>query len=174
MTTLNTILDVKPFKQTKDWSCWAAAAAMLVSWKKGRPYTELEVATIAGPQYVAIFNGDTGLSGVQFADFATRLGMVVEAPQNFMPEGYERLLRQRGPLWIAAGLGAGGLRRHVRVLRGAVGDGTFDNTKAYILDPAGGKDYQSSMTLLAQELESIARQEIGAGQDLYTQVIRYG
>lgn len=174
MTTLNTVLDVKPIRQTKDWSCWAAAAAMLVSWKKGRPWTELEVATLAGPPYVAMFNGDTGLSGPQFADFASRLGMQVEAPQNFLPEGYERLLKQRGPLWIASGLGAGGLRRHVRVLRGVVGDGTFDNTKATILDPDGGKDYQSSMTLFARELENIARQEIDAGQDLYTQVIHYG
>ena len=174
MTTLNTILDVKPIRQTKAWSCWAAAAAMLVSWKKGRGYSELEVATMAGPQYVSMFNNDSGLSGPQFADFASRLGMGVEAPQNFTPTGYESLLKQHGPLWIAAGLGAGGLRRHVRVLRGAVGDGTFDNTKAYILDPADGKDYQSTMTQFAKELEVIARQEIDAGQDLYTQVIRYG
>ena len=124
MATLNTILDLKPIRQTMDWSCWAAAASMLVSWKKGRSYTELEVATMAGPPYMSMLNNDIGLSGPQFADFASRLGMGVEAPQNFMPEGYERLLKQRGPLWIAAGLGAGGLRRHVRVLRGAVGDGT--------------------------------------------------
>lgn len=174
MTTLNTMLDVKPIKQTTDWSCWAAAAAMLVSWKKGRAYSELEVATMAGPQYVSLFNNGTGLSGPQFADFASRLGMGVEAPQNFKPQGYESLLKQHGPLWIAAGLDAGGLRRHVRVLRGVVGDGTFDNTKAYILDPADGKDYQSTMTQFAKELEVIARQEIDAGQDLYTQVIRYG
>nr|SPS05756.1 protein of unknown function [Candidatus Nitrotoga fabula] len=173
MTILNTILDVKPIAQTKTMSCWAAAAAMLVSWKKARIYTELELATMAGPPYIDAFNSNAGLSGSQFVDLATQLGMGVEAPQNFLPAGYESLLKKHGPLWIAAGLGEGGLRRHVRVLRGVSGDGTSNNTKAYILDPDGGRDYHSTMLQFAQELESIAKEEIAVGHDLYTQVIRY-
>ena len=173
MATLNTILDVKPIAQTKSMSCWAAAAAILIGWKKSRTYTELELATLAGPPYMDAFNSNTGLSGPQFVDLATRLGMGTEAPQNFLPAGYETLLKKHGPLWIAAGLGEGGVRRHVRVLRGIVGDGTFDNTTAYILDPDGGRDYKSTVLQFAQELENIAKDEIAAGHDLYTQVIRY-
>lgn len=79
MATLNAILDVRPMAQTKTMSCWAAAAAILVGWKKSRTYTELEVATMAGPPYIDAFNSNTGLGGPQFVDLATRLGMGTEA-----------------------------------------------------------------------------------------------
>lgn len=173
MSTLDTVYDAKPSTQSSQNSCWAAAAVILFQWKKGRSYTELEVAQLAGPEFVAALNNDTGLAGPRFANFAVRLGLSTEAPQNFTPDGYHTLLKQHGPLWIAAGLDEGGVRRHVRVLRGVTGDGSFDHTQAWILDPDNGRDYQSSMTEFATELESIARDEVAAGRPLFTQAIHF-
>lgn len=174
MSTLDTVyLDAKPYAQRSHESCWAAAAVILLRWKKKRSFTELEVAQLGGPEFVDAWNNDTGLAGPRFADFAVRLGMATEAPQNFTPDGYHTLLKQHGPLWIAAGLDEGGVRRHVRVLRGITGDGSFDHTQVWILDPDGGREYQSSMTTFATELESIARDEVAAGRPLFTQAIHF-
>lgn len=174
MPTLDTVYrDVKPFAQSSGMSCWAAAAVILFAWKKQATYTEREIAALAGPEYVQSLDDDTGLSGPRFADFAARLGLATEAPQNFMPVAYDNLLKQHGPLWIAAGLDEGGARRHVRVLHGITGDGSYDNTQAWVIDPDGGRAYQSSMTTFAIELENIARDEVSAGRPLFTQVIHF-
>lgn len=173
--TLNTVLPAKPFAQTKDWSCWAAAAAMMLQWKNNIPVSELDVARMAGPNYVIAFMNNTGLAGTEFVDFAKSLSLVTEAPQNYNPAGYHALLKAHGPLWVGARLDAGTQksRRHIRVLRGIVGDGTFDGSTAWVLDPDGGRDYQESMTKFAMELETIAREEIGLGNALYPQIIRF-
>ncbi|WP_426079193.1 papain-like cysteine protease family protein [Janthinobacterium sp. PSPC3-1] len=174
MTILDTVYhDADPFAQSSSRSCWAAGAVILFQWKKKRHYTELEMAQLGGPEFVTALNDDTGLRGPRFADFATRLGLSAEAPQNFTPDGYHTLLKRHGPLWIAAGLDAGGVRRHVRVLRGISGDGSFDHTQAWILDPDQGQAYQSSMSEFARELENIARDEVDAGRPLFTQAIHF-
>lgn len=174
MSTLDTVYrDCKPFAQGTQNSCWTAAAVILFQWKKRRSYTELEVAQLGGPEFVDALNNDSGLEGPRFADFAVRLGLSTEAPQNFTPDGYHSLLKQHGPLWIAAGLDDGGVRRHVRVLRGVTGDGSFNKTQAWILDPDNGREYQSSMTEFATELENIARDEVAAGRPLFTQAIHF-
>lgn len=172
---LSTVLDVKPFAQTKDMSCWLAAAVTMLQWKNGIPLSELNVAKMAGSNYVIAFQQDTGLNGDEFREFASALGLAVEEPQNFSPAGYNDLLAAHGPLWVASRLdkGSSNSRRHIRVLRGTSGDGSFDGTTAFVLDPDGGRDYQESITLFAKELEEIAREEIGDGNDLYPQVIRF-
>src|SRR5258705_11663075 len=50
--TLGTVLDAKPFAQTKTQSCWAAAAVILLEWKNKIPISELQMAQMAGPNYV--------------------------------------------------------------------------------------------------------------------------
>lgn len=171
---LGTVLDAKPFAQTKTWSCWAAAAVILLEWKNKIPISELQMAQMAGPNYVAAFNGNTGLNGTEFSEFAKALHFKTEAPQNFTPTGYHDLLKAHGPLWVGSRLDAATAksRRHIRVLRGVTGDGTSAGSTAWVLDPDGGKDYQSTMPKFSMELEQIAKEEIGAGQDLYPQIIR--
>lgn len=171
---VNKIINAKPFAQTKNWSCWAAAAVILMRWKNGVDFSESDVAAMAGQNYVDAFNADTGLLGTQFADFAKKLGLRTEAPQNYTPGGYESLLSAHGPLWIGAEVtSAGKPRRHVRVLRGISGDGTFDGSTVWVLDPDGGTDTQMSVTKFSKEMEKIAREELDAGHDLFSQVIRF-
>lgn len=172
---LDAMTDAKSFRQTKDWSCWAAAAVILLRWKNKGAYSELDVAKMAGRQFEDAFNNDTGISGEQFAAFAAALRLKTEAPQNFTPAGYNKLIKAHGPLWIGSRLdkGTANSRRHIRVLRGVTGDGSFGGSTAWILDPDKGRDYQSTMTKFAAELEQIAREEIGSGNDLFPQVIRF-
>ncbi len=172
---LNTVLSVTPVAQTTAMSCWAAAAAMLLQWKNGIPSTEFQVAQMAGQNYVVALTQGTGLNGNEFVEFAAALGLTTEAPQNLMPAGYESLLRAHGPLWVGSRLDVKTTisRRHIRVLRGITGDGTFDGSTAWVVDPDGGRDYQETVTQFASELEQIAKEELGDGHDLYPQIIRF-
>ncbi len=173
--SLNVIHDAKPFAQKNAMSCWAAAAVILLRWKNGIPVTELDVAKMAGNNFVVALHQDTGLLGSEFKAFASALGLVTEAPQNYTPSGYAALLKTHGPLWVGSRLDKGtqNSRRHVRVLRGITGDGTFENSTAWVLDPDGGRDYQVTVAKFASELEEIAKEEIGVGNELFPQVIHF-
>lgn len=174
MAPVNIVHNVAPLAQTKTMSCWAAAAAMLLSWKNHSPYTELSAATAAGPTYLYAFNSNSGLPGPAVAELAAALHLSVEAPQSWTPEGYANLLKLHGPLWIGTAIfDPASTYRHVRILRGVTGDGTFDGTTAWIVDPDGGRDYQESATNFAKELEEIAKQDLGHGSELNPQVIRF-
>jgi hypothetical protein len=166
---------VTPFAQTKANSCWAAAAVMMLQWKSAVPYSELDVAKLAGGNFEVAFKNDTGLNGTDFATFSAALGLTTEAPQNFTAAGYHNLVKAHGPIWVGSRLdvNTSNSRRHIRVLRGVTGDGTFGGSTAWVVDPDGGRDYQQTVTKFAQELEQIAKEEIGDGNDLYPQVIRF-
>jgi hypothetical protein len=147
---------------------------MLLSWKNGIPYTEFSAAQAAGNNFVIAFSTDAGLAGPEVAELANALHLTAEAPQNWSPTGYCDLLKAHGPLWIGTAIFyANSSYKHVRVVRGIFGDGTFDGTTMMIVDPAGGRDYQESVTDFAKELEEIAREDLEAGSELNPQVIRF-
>ncbi len=112
---LETVLDAKPFAQTKGNSCWVAAAVILLRWKNKIDVLELDVATMAGPKFVTKFKNDAGLNGTDFSEFAAALHMRTEAPQNFTPTGYHNLLKAHGPLWVGSRLDkeTTNTRRHI-------------------------------------------------------------
>ena len=102
------------------------------------------------------------------------MNLKTEAPQNFTVSGYASLLTARGPLWVGTAIfSATKVYRHVRILRGVPGDGTFGGTTARVVDPDGGRDYQEPVADFATELEEIARQDLGMGAELKPQVIRF-
>ena len=102
------------------------------------------------------------------------MNLKTEAPQNFTVSGYASLLTAHGPLWVGTAIfSATKVYRHVRILRGVTGDGTFGGTTARVVDPDGGRDYQEPVADFATELEEIARQDLGMGAELKPQVIRF-
>jgi hypothetical protein len=166
--------DVPVVAQTMTMSCWAAAAASILSWKSGSVLTEQQVVQQAGAAYEAAFEANTGLAGTDVASFATALGLSAEPPQNWDVDGYASLLTAHGPLWVGVVLTYDNVPyRHVRILAGLIGDGTFDGTSAFVLDPDGGRNYQESLTDFASELENIARQDLPSGGDLNPQLIHF-
>lgn len=174
MAPVDIMHDITPIAQTKTMSCWAAAAAMLLSWKNGIPYTELSAAQAAGNNYVIAFQNNTGLFGTEIGPLATALSLKTEPPRNYTAEGFANLLTDHGPLWIGTAIfSATHVYRHVRILRGVLGDGTSSGSDAHVVDPDGGRTYQVSVTDFSKELEEIAIQDLGAGAELNPQVIRH-
>ncbi len=164
---------VDPVAQQKSMDCWVAAAAMLISWKKAEPVSEDDGAAAAGGAYQVLYLTDAGLRGEDISGLAQKLGLRVEGPQSFGPDGYYKLLKDRGPLWIGTAIfGANRTYKHVRVVRGISGDGTGDGTILSILDPDGGRDYTETVTQFAAELEEIANLDFH-DPSLQPQVIHY-
>lgn len=160
--------------QTKTMSCWAAVSAMMLTWKTGIPQTELTAATASGPNFVQAFNANTGLRGVEVAEVAQALNLKIEVPQNYLPTGYYDLLKAHGPLWVGTAIfSADKVYRHVRIVRGISGDGSFNGTLVSVIDPNGGREYTESVAQFAKEMEEIARQDLGSGENLKPQIIRF-
>jgi hypothetical protein len=169
---ISTQYDVKAIAQSNSMSCWAAAAAMLMSWKTGIQQTDFQAASAAGTHYKEVFQSQSGLFGSDIAGFAKALHMIVEQPQNFTPEGYNKLLAKFGPLWIGTAIfSPDHVYKHVRVIRGISWDGTPDNSNLIIIDPDGGREYTETVTQFARELEAIAKADLGQGASLTPQII---
>jgi hypothetical protein len=107
-------------------SCWAAAIAMIVSWSTGDPVTPLQVATSTQrlDQYK---NGLDPMDDGLFPEW----GMITEAPQTFTVNGFMDLLRDYGPIWVAARLFA----PHIRVVTGFTYEAAPSYGLVYINDP---------------------------------------
>lgn len=164
---------VTPVAQTKTMSCWAAAAAMMLAWKNNVPTTELAAAQAAGPNFVLAFRNNTGITGPEIGELARGLSLKAEAPQNFTAQGYATLLK-KGPLWVGTAIFyQDRVYRHVRIVRGIHGDGTEGGSKLDIVDPDGGRSYSSTVAQFAIEMETIARQDLGAGRNLSPQVLHF-
>ncbi|WP_439923636.1 papain-like cysteine protease family protein [Nitrobacter sp. JJSN] len=176
MSTLNKIYDVTAISQSKDNSCWTAAASMLLSWKSGIPISELDVSKQAGPTFENAFNANNPLFGPDIGNFAAALNLATEAPQSLSARGYYDLLVAHGPLWVGTAIFSNTqVYRHIRIVRGIDGDGAADTTALLIIDPDGGRMYDESVQQFETELETIALQDLGPdGQgNLFPQIIRF-
>lgn len=176
MPALNKVYAVAPIAQQKSKSCWAASAAMLLTWKNGIPVSESQAAQRAGGSFEYAFNANNGLFGSEIANLAAALNLRVEAPQNYLPAGYHDLLTAHGPLWVGTAIfSKTHVYRHVRVVRGIVGDGGFTTSRLYIVDPCGGRDYTASVQQFSTEMETIALQDLGpqGPGNLSPQLIRF-
>ncbi len=101
--------------QKDDVSCWAVAATMMMSWKAGMPADAksdkiraldvTDVLNIAGPEYVELYTGKSGmkpsgLPGSKKEDLLMALEMNVEGPKCFEAKNYISWLKTYGPLWL--------------------------------------------------------------------------
>lgn len=114
--------------QPTGMSCWAASAAMLVSWRE--QMSRVDAAEVARGAGVWAAYKD-GLNPASVGAVATAWGLTAEAPQCYTVEGLRQLLETRGPLWIGAAVPS----LHVVVVSGIFGDGTPDGTRVHVVDP---------------------------------------
>jgi hypothetical protein len=164
---------ITPIAQSKTMSCWAAAAAMMMTWKTHLPTTEFAAAQAAGNNFTIAFRANTGIFGPEIADLARALTLSAEAPQNYTARGYAALL-QNGPLWAGTAIiYPDRIYRHVRIVHGIHGDGTERGSTLDIVDPDGGRRYRSTVAQFSVEMETIARQDLGAGRTLNPQILHY-
>jgi hypothetical protein len=174
MPNLNISHTVPVVRQTKTMSCWAAAAAMMLSWKTGIPRNELDAATQAGPNFVLAFNDNRGLPGTEIAELARALYLSTEPPASWTAQGYAKLLTDHGPLWVGTAIfSSTSTYKHVRIVTGISGDGSANGSNLSVIDPDGGRVYTIKVYDFAAELEAIARDDLGAGAELNPQIIRF-
>lgn len=116
--------DVELIPQPSDFSCWAAAGAMLVGWRDRVSLTPETVGEICSRSTGA------GLDPGDVSAFGTEMGLVAEPPVSYSVEGFRALLESSGPLWVAEAL-PGSL--HAIIVTGLYSDGT--DTFVRIADP---------------------------------------
>lgn len=135
-------------------ACWATVFTMLVSWRRQQSLAIETALGTVGQSWVDMYRADTGLPGSQKAAFLTAAGLVAEPPQSFSVEGWERMLRNYGPLWVTTDEAPGAAWAiHARVITAIRGDGTAENTFFTIVDPGGGRTYQESIAVFIPKYE---------------------
>lgn len=116
--------DVELIAQPTDFSCWAAAGAMVVGWR--------DMVSLAPDSVAAICKRSTrsGLSTDDNAAFASEMGLTAVPPVCYTPDGFRSLLESNGPLWVSEGVPP---NLHAVVVTGMYSDGS--RTFVRIADP---------------------------------------
>lgn len=160
--------EVQLVPQQTGFSCWAAGAAMLVSWRDRISIDPSQIASATGywAQYAAgLHPEDTQMFRVW--------RLTPETAQSYTVQGFADLLKRHGPLWVASAEPG----PHVRVVTGMVGDGTPSGTIVHINDPweqgmvafrtpNQGAQYTETYQRFVEKQETLGRQEI-ALQGIY-------
>lgn len=147
--------DVELIPQMQTMSCWAAAGAMVVSYRDGVSLTDLNFAQSGGT--TSTYTGNTGLQPNNTAAL-TALGLTVEAPRGYTVASLRAMLETSGPLWFATNPTS----PHARVITGMDSDGTLAGTTLHINDPwpvGNGAKYTRSFATIFQSMEGLARNE---------------
>jgi GH25 family lysozyme M1 (1,4-beta-N-acetylmuramidase) len=142
----NVLAEVKGFipnlLQANDNACWATAATIMMSWKKGTLQAVQDVLTIAGSQYVQLFADKKALPSSLKANFIASLGLVGEPPASYGVQKYVDWVNAYGPIWITTDSSAqdGVFSPHAGILVKITGTGTPDGigTQFTFIDPATG------------------------------------
>jgi len=151
------ILHSVPFvPQLTNMSCWAASAAMLVSWRDNISIDDSVIA--GGINYWTEYQ--QGLNPEDVHVFR-HWGLTEEEPQSFTVQAFYDMIARYGPLWVAADANpSSAVAAHVRVVSGIYGDGTVDGTFLVIQDPAGKQNHVESYATYVQAQEELADNEL--------------
>ena len=127
--------DVPLYAQTSQASCWAAAAAMVVSWRDQVLISDENIA-----RHVPVVDAyKRGLFPSERRPLADAWNLVPEPPASYTIQSWREMLAHNGPLYIDMNWspGTGG---HARVLIGMTSSGATDgsDTMMYMHDPWPG------------------------------------
>jgi GH25 family lysozyme M1 (1,4-beta-N-acetylmuramidase) len=135
---------IQKLLQEKKNACWATAATIMMSWKKGVAQNVKDVLALAGAEYVQLFTDEKELPSSLKEDFISKLGMVGEPPASYLLQKYIDWVNTYGPLWITTDSSAqdGVFSPHARILTKIIGTGTPDGigTSFIFIDPATGRE----------------------------------
>jgi Papain-like cysteine protease AvrRpt2/Trypsin-like peptidase domain/Protein of unknown function (DUF3238) len=116
--------EVELVPQPTEFSCWAAAGAMLVGWRDRVSLTPDSVAASCSRSTAS------GLLTDDNSKFAAEMGFSAEAPVCYTEEGFRDLIARSGPLWVSEGVPP---NLHAIIVTGMYSDGT--NSYVRIADP---------------------------------------
>lgn len=166
---------VPALQQTSTNTCWATAAAMMMSWKAKNPALKIvDMLQQAGQVYLDKYNSNQPLLSGEKEAFISALQMKGVEPASFPKSFYADLLQKFGPLWITtdARTAEGQFSPHARVLyaiqNGADAAGS-DTTFSY-LDPATGQSLTESFSAFVTAYEQMVTDNAG---DLFIQIVHF-
>ena len=163
-------------KQENANACWATAATMMMSWKKGASLTVQQVLTEAGDLYLQKFNNTQGLKANEKDDFIATLDMVSEPPASYGLQQYIDWLKTYGPLWITTDASEDeDFSPHARILIEITGSGSPDgkDTNFIFYDPATRTQGSESETFL-EFIKAFEQMAIDNKSDsLFVQVVHF-
>lgn len=144
---------VHPTRQPGSATGWAAATAMLASWREGRAVDVASALRSAGPRHGERLAANQPLSPAEHASFLGALGLVVEPPRKASVELLERSLRQFGALWVTAEeRNEAAFSPRPLVVVGLRGDGSSQRTQVEYIDPQSAVKRTASVREFAQAL----------------------
>jgi hypothetical protein len=115
-------------KQDKEFSCWLAAAQMLIRWKEKRTgkTDSRHPDPSTYPHWSALYHSNVGINNAQIHRFARDMGFKVVPPMTPTPHSIESWLKWYGPLWVNG-------VRHITVIVGI--RGPAHAPEVLVLDP---------------------------------------
>lgn len=171
---IDVMYDVEMVPQQTRNSCWAAAAAMIISWRDQAAYSPWQLANSINRlhEYKHKYRIDD-------RTLFQATGMVAEPPQTYTVHSFANLLNEYGPLWVATHEDAG----HVRVVTGISGDGTLEGTDLFISDPQDkyaadwspdntGSEYTESYATFVRKQAELARRSQHVDNAFYVAHLR--
>jgi Papain-like cysteine protease AvrRpt2 len=137
---------VPPLRQETALTCWATVTTMLIGWRDNVSLPVEEALRPIGQAWADKYRAGVALLGSETASFFASAGLVGEPPASHTAEGWERLLRTYGPLWVTTSEIPGQpFSMHARVMIGIHGDGTASGTQFDIVDPGTGTEYRETL-----------------------------
>ena len=140
--------------QEKEYGCWAASMAMILSWKHQKMFTPAQVAQKVGYEKMR----EQGLHPEDTKAFKD-WGFTWLYPQSFMVAGFAELIRQHGPIWVATAVPT----PHVRVVTGFEAHPDPARALVYINDPGPvhkGSVYIETYETFSTKKNTLASKEL--------------
>jgi len=128
---------VPDIRQPSPQTGWAAAAAMLVSYKEGEALPVEEAVRRAGSRYEQMLHNDSALAKGDSADFLSALGLTGEPVDDLSVDRLTQMLRRFGAVWLTPESDQA-FSLDARILSGIHGDGTPAGTGIVVHDPGSG------------------------------------
>jgi hypothetical protein len=128
---------IYPLTQSSTNLCWAAATAMMFSWKTGKNYSEESAVAAIGSDWVSrYYKRGSALPTRQKLEFLNEVGFSYGIPQSYLPRGVVELLENHGPIWFTIGEQ---FSRHATLVIGIYQDKYSDEYWLSYIDPGDGQ-----------------------------------
>ncbi len=156
--------DVQLVAQPTPLSCWAASMAMVIGWRDQVSMSPESIAAQCGRDINNV------LPWAEHDDLGVEMGLTVQPPMNYTPEGFWNLLEREGPIWVGKSTGNETGNTHIVVVAGMLEQGGTYHVR--VLDPwNGGSRYVRDYATFASEYELGMRHN---AQEVFTQVLTPG
>jgi hypothetical protein len=157
---------------------WAAAAATMYAWSPRGDTADISLVlkNVAGGSFLALLANNRTLSLMEKVALLRAMNLKVAAPQNYTIAGWDNLLRNHGPLWVAVADGSRNqpyFSSYSRIVKKISGDGTMTGTIFTVVDPAVGQEHDEPVATFLKKFEQAARAHLGEGEELRPQIIHY-